>query len=192
MCFTCHRVVLHRWRLAPVSSDRPTPIGLCLRLCRSAVCRPPAVSACTDTRRLRLPSPAEYFKNGFTLYLNSGLSSSRNHYGQRVITRYVMFTNGTPNAGSGLIYLRLMIVVDSEYFTLREDLGILYADRRSCHTWRCSRISDSHLTCRFTVTSLLTSRPPQSRLLPSPLDDPPSDRYPPPPPLRRPAARPTW
>lgn len=29
----------------------------------------------------------EYFKNGFTLYLNSGLSSSRNHYGQRVITR---------------------------------------------------------------------------------------------------------
>ena len=32
------------------------------------------------------PSP-EYFKNGHTLYLNSGLSSSRNHYGQRVITR---------------------------------------------------------------------------------------------------------
>ena len=30
---------------------------------------------------------AEYFKNGYTLYLNSGLSSSRNHYGQRVITR---------------------------------------------------------------------------------------------------------
>lgn len=30
---------------------------------------------------------AEYFKNGHTLYLNSGLSSSRNHYGQRVITR---------------------------------------------------------------------------------------------------------
>ncbi|XP_064090415.1 ADAM 17-like protease isoform X1 [Macrobrachium nipponense] len=29
----------------------------------------------------------EYFKNGHTLYLNSGLSSSRNHYGQRVITR---------------------------------------------------------------------------------------------------------
>jgi hypothetical protein len=29
----------------------------------------------------------EYFKNGYTLYLNSGLSSSRNHYGQRVITR---------------------------------------------------------------------------------------------------------
>uniref|UniRef100_T1J977 ADAM 17-like protease n=1 Tax=Strigamia maritima TaxID=126957 RepID=T1J977_STRMM len=29
----------------------------------------------------------EYFKNGLTLYLNSGLSSSRNHYGQRVITR---------------------------------------------------------------------------------------------------------
>ena len=28
-----------------------------------------------------------YFKNGYTLYLNSGLSSSRNHYGQRVITR---------------------------------------------------------------------------------------------------------
>ncbi len=25
----------------------------------------------------------EYFKNGYTLYLNSGLSSSRNHYGQR-------------------------------------------------------------------------------------------------------------
>lgn len=32
-------------------------------------------------------SLAEYFKNGYTLYLNSGLSSSRNHYGQRVITR---------------------------------------------------------------------------------------------------------
>lgn len=31
--------------------------------------------------------PTEYFKNGYTLYLNSGLSSSRNHYGQRVITR---------------------------------------------------------------------------------------------------------
>lgn len=30
---------------------------------------------------------SEYFKNGYTLYLNSGLSSSRNHYGQRVITR---------------------------------------------------------------------------------------------------------
>lgn len=30
---------------------------------------------------------SEYFKNGHTLYLNSGLSSSRNHYGQRVITR---------------------------------------------------------------------------------------------------------
>ncbi|PNF41113.1 ADAM 17-like protease [Cryptotermes secundus] len=29
----------------------------------------------------------KYFKNGYTLYLNSGLSSSRNHYGQRVITR---------------------------------------------------------------------------------------------------------
>ncbi|CAG0901208.1 unnamed protein product [Cyprideis torosa] len=29
----------------------------------------------------------EYFKNGYTLYLNSGLSSSRNHYGQRVIMR---------------------------------------------------------------------------------------------------------
>ncbi|XP_071744332.1 LOW QUALITY PROTEIN: ADAM 17-like protease [Lepeophtheirus salmonis] len=29
----------------------------------------------------------EYFKNSHTLYLNSGLSSSRNHYGQRVITR---------------------------------------------------------------------------------------------------------
>ena len=29
----------------------------------------------------------EHFKNGYTLYLNSGLSSSRNHYGQRVITR---------------------------------------------------------------------------------------------------------
>ncbi|GAB6020822.1 hypothetical protein CHUAL_003479 [Chamberlinius hualienensis] len=29
----------------------------------------------------------EYFKNGHILYLNSGLSSSRNHYGQRVITR---------------------------------------------------------------------------------------------------------
>lgn len=29
----------------------------------------------------------EYFKNGHTLFLNSGLSSSRNHYGQRVITR---------------------------------------------------------------------------------------------------------
>ncbi|KAK2708701.1 ADAM 17-like protease [Artemia franciscana] len=29
----------------------------------------------------------EYFKSGYTLYLNSGLSSSRNHYGQRVITR---------------------------------------------------------------------------------------------------------
>ena len=29
----------------------------------------------------------EYFKSGFTLYLNSGLSSSRNHYGQRVVTR---------------------------------------------------------------------------------------------------------
>lgn len=29
----------------------------------------------------------EYFKNGYTLFLNSGLSSSRNHYGQRVITR---------------------------------------------------------------------------------------------------------
>jgi len=28
-----------------------------------------------------------YFKNGYTLYLNTGLSSSRNHYGQRVITR---------------------------------------------------------------------------------------------------------
>uniref|UniRef100_A0A182JMQ5 Uncharacterized protein n=1 Tax=Anopheles atroparvus TaxID=41427 RepID=A0A182JMQ5_ANOAO len=32
-------------------------------------------------------SPRQYFKNGYTLYLNSGLSSSRNHYGQRVITR---------------------------------------------------------------------------------------------------------
>jgi len=29
----------------------------------------------------------EYFKSGYTLYLNSGLSSSRNHYGQRVVTR---------------------------------------------------------------------------------------------------------
>ncbi|XP_064473822.1 ADAM 17-like protease [Ornithodoros turicata] len=28
-----------------------------------------------------------YVKNGYTLYLNSGLSTSRNHYGQRVITR---------------------------------------------------------------------------------------------------------
>lgn len=34
-----------------------------------------------------LSSFIEYFKNGYTLYLNSGLSSSRNHYGQRVITR---------------------------------------------------------------------------------------------------------
>lgn len=30
---------------------------------------------------------AGYVKNGYTLYLNSGLSTSRNHYGQRVITR---------------------------------------------------------------------------------------------------------
>ncbi|CAG0903094.1 unnamed protein product [Darwinula stevensoni] len=29
----------------------------------------------------------EYLKDGTTLYLNSGLSSSRNHYGQRLITR---------------------------------------------------------------------------------------------------------
>ena len=28
-----------------------------------------------------------YFKNGYTMYLNTGLSSSRNHYGQRLITR---------------------------------------------------------------------------------------------------------
>jgi Metallo-peptidase family M12 len=34
-----------------------------------------------------MSSTTEYFKNGYTLYLNSGLSSSRNHYGQRVITR---------------------------------------------------------------------------------------------------------
>ena len=32
-------------------------------------------------------SLVEYFKSGYTLYLNSGLSSSRNHYGQRVVTR---------------------------------------------------------------------------------------------------------
>ncbi|KAF8785292.1 ADAM 17-like protease like protein [Argiope bruennichi] len=35
------------------------------------------------------PTPVSrgYVKNGYTLYLNSGLSTSRNHYGQRVITR---------------------------------------------------------------------------------------------------------
>ena len=36
----------------------------------------------------------EYFKNGYTLYLNSGLSSSRNHYGQRVITREADLVTG--------------------------------------------------------------------------------------------------
>lgn len=36
---------------------------------------------------IKIYSLTEYFKNGYTLYLNSGLSSSRNHYGQRVITR---------------------------------------------------------------------------------------------------------
>ena len=30
----------------------------------------------------------EYFKNGYTLYLNSGLSSSRNHYGQRLVCSF--------------------------------------------------------------------------------------------------------
>ena len=32
----------------------------------------------------------EYFKNGYTLYLNSGLSSSRNHYGQRYVKVHVI------------------------------------------------------------------------------------------------------
>ncbi|CAB3244600.1 unnamed protein product [Arctia plantaginis] len=36
---------------------------------------------------LHVTFQCKYFKNGYTLYLNSGLSSSRNHYGQRVITR---------------------------------------------------------------------------------------------------------
>lgn len=41
----------------------------------------------TIVTSIKIINVTEYFKNGYTLYLNSGLSSSRNHYGQRVITR---------------------------------------------------------------------------------------------------------
>ncbi len=47
----------------------------------------------------------EYFKNGYTLYLNSGLSSSRNHYGQRQL--FIIFCKGLPSKRSTLKLISL-------------------------------------------------------------------------------------